>query len=147
MTNNGKKSGGMRNLLIGAAVLCIAAFLLGFIPQFRRASGFQDALHAREERIAQLERDVQLAKIRDTAGLLYLELTRSNYGVAAPQASALFDQLRQVAGNESYSSLRGEFEKILAQRDSVVANIAKSDPAAMVSVRDIVERLHQIASP
>jgi hypothetical protein len=136
-----------RFFLITAAILVLAAFLLGFIPQYQKASQLQSELVARDQRINQLQREAKLSRARDLAGLLYLELTRKNYGIAGQHASALFTHLREMLSDTTDPSLKTAIENIAGQRDAITASIAKADPSVETVARDILERMHQFKVP
>ena len=125
-----------RALLIGAAVLLVTGFLLGFVPQFRTASALR-------ERVEQLERESSVSRARNLAGRLYLELNRRNYGNAGQHATALFDHLRAMLGNAS-PEVRASLEKLLSQRDAVMAGIAQSDAGAAGLAQQILDELNQL---
>ena len=146
MSTTNKEVRRKRNLGIAAGVLCVASFLLGFVPQFQKAAQLQNQLRARDERIAGLERRARLSRGEELASRLYLELTRKNFGVAGQHATSFFDHIRQITNDGSHSAIRGDLNDILAKRDGVTAKIAKSDPAAEVDVREILEQLHQITA-
>ena len=120
-----------RVLLIGAGIMLLTGFLAGFIPQFRTASGLRDELRNRDERIQTLERDAALSRVRDAANLMYLELTRRNYGIAAQHATRFFDQIR-VLINDSPPEARDALDRLLRQRDAVTAGIASRIPRPSV---------------
>ena len=147
MTTGNTNSARTRNLVIAAATTIVAAFLLGFFPQFRNASRLRDELRARDQRIEQLEREAKLSKARDLASLLHLQLTRKNYGIAAQHATAFFNHVRAMMIDTSNAASKSTLEYIASQRDAIVASIAKSDPAVETQVRDILERTHQLTAP
>jgi hypothetical protein len=123
-----------RNLVIAGIVAVALAYLVGFVPQYRRASQLQIELET-------LERDARLSRARDLASLTYLEVTKKNFGTAAQSATELFNSLREAMGQTQDAGLRTELEAIGSQRDAVVAGLAKADPAVEPIVRDILERL------
>jgi hypothetical protein len=133
-------------VLIAAVALLLAAFLTGFVPQFQKASRLQDELRARDQRLQQLQREGEFAKARDLASLLYLELTRKNYGIAAEHAAGFFTQVRSIANGTSDPGLKNALDQMAGQRDEITANIAKADPAVETPVREILQRMHQLAA-
>ena len=126
--------------MIVAGVLFLSGFLLGFIPQFRSASALRDEMQ-------KLEGEAKLLRARSSASLLYLELTRRNYGHAAQQAAALFDNLRGMTGDSSSPQTRSSVEKLLGQRDALTTGISKSDPEAVGLAQQMLDELHQLQSP
>jgi hypothetical protein len=129
--------------MIGAGIVLLIGFLVGFVPQFRSASSLRNELHSRDERIRTLERDASLSRARHTASLMYLELTRRNYGIAAQHATAFFDQVRTML-SDAPPEIRGTLERLLSQRDALTAGIAKSDPAVVGLVQNILDELYRL---
>jgi hypothetical protein len=132
-----------RVLMIGAGIVLLIGLLLGFVPQYRNASSLRSELHSRDERIRTLEREASLSRARHTAGLMYLELTRRNYGIAAQHATAFFDQVRTMLSGAP-PEVHGAFGGLLSQRDAVTAGIAKSDPAVIGLVQSILDELNRL---
>jgi hypothetical protein len=88
-----------------------------------------------------------LANARDLAGILYLELTRKNYGNAQPRATALFDHIQRVVSSVPEGENKNSLHQILGRRDEIVSAIAKADPVVEGEVGKIVEQLHGIQAP
>jgi hypothetical protein len=133
-------------LLAGLASLIIA-FLVGFVPQFLKAAELRKELQARDQRIEQFEREAKIATARDHASLLYLELTRKNYGIAGQHATQFFNHVRAMLNSTSDPAYKAALESAMSNRDAIVASIAKPDSAVEGQVRDILDRLHQLAAP
>ena len=133
----------VRVLIIGGGIVLLIGFLVGFVPQFRSASGLRNELYSRHERIRTLERDASLSRARDTASLVYLELTRRNYGIAAQHATGFFDQIRTMLSGAP-PEVRGALERLLSQRDAVTTGIAKSDPAVVGLMQNILDELYRL---
>lgn len=147
MATTAQKSTSTRKWIIIGGVALIAVFLAGFIPQFRNASGLKDELGLRDQRIEQLQRQATFSRARDLASLLYLELTRKNYGVAEQHATAFFNHVRTMIGNSAFAPVKKSLDEILGQRDAIVASIARSDPAVESQVRDTLLRVHELRLP
>jgi hypothetical protein len=142
-----QKSTLTRNWIVIGAIALLAVFLAGFIPQFRTASGLKDELALRDRRIAELQHQATLSKARDLAGLLFLELSRKNYGVAEQHATAFFNHARTMTNDAAFAPLKNSLDEILGQRDAIVSSIAKSDPAVESKVRDTLLRVQALRLP
>lgn len=138
------KSHKTRNILIAMAVLTIGAFLAGFVPQYLTASGLREEVRARDQKIEALQREARIAKGRELASLLLLELSRKNYGIAGQHASTLFDHVRGMIDDPGYGGVKGQLEQIAGQRDAVVSGIAKADPAVDAVASGILESMHKL---
>ena len=133
-----------RNIVIAIAVLTIGAFLAGYVPQYLKASGLREELRVRDERIAAMQREARISQGQGLAGLLLLELSRKNYGIAGQHASAFFDHVRGMIDDPGYAGAKSALEPIAAQRDAVVSGIAKADPAVDAVVSSILESMHKL---
>lgn len=134
-----------RNYLILGVILVIGAFLLGFLPQFQAKRDLEQQLTARTTEVEQLRWQLQMARARDLAGLVYLEVTKQNYGTANERASALFDQLRSMIESAPDAGVRQRLEELAGRRDAVTRNIATMDATVTQQIREIVEALHGMA--
>jgi hypothetical protein len=123
----------MRTLAIGAA-LVVVAFLVGFIPQSRKASQLQDEL-------AQARTNVTSDELALSIGSVYLQASLKNYGLAGQASSGFFDRARTLSAEAANGSERQKFlQSALSQRDAVTAGLAKGDPAVLDLVRDLFQR-------
>jgi len=133
--------------VIAALLLIVAAFLAGFVPQYRKAAALEQQLAGERTQMESLRTRLGLAGARDFAGILYLELTRKNYGIAQPRASALFDHIRGVVSSLPEGESKNSLHQILGRRDEIVSAIAKADPAVEGEVGKILEQLHGLQAP
>ncbi len=146
MPEEENKSHKFRNLAIACGVLAAGAFLAGFVPQYLKSSELREELQARDVRVGVLQRQAQVATAQGAASLLYLELMRKNYGIAAQHASEFFVQARTMMDDPAHAKLKPALEQILGQRDAVVANIAKPDPAVEAQVAGILENVLKLSA-
>ena len=130
--------------ILTAAILVVAAFLLGFVPQYLNNVRTSEQLHTRDQQIVQLQQQATLSRLRDLASLLYLEATRKNYGIASQRASALFDLIRTTINTGPDATLKDGLVSALAQRDEIVSKLAKPDAGVEKDVQDLMDRLFQL---
>ena len=70
----------MKDIVIIAAVVLVAVFLVGSIPQYLKANRLDSQLRrAREANVA--------VELRDLIGLAYVQANQKNYGLAAATTS------------------------------------------------------------
>jgi hypothetical protein len=117
-------------LIIGAGIVLLIGFLAGFVAQFRNASALRNDLHNRDERVRTLEREAATSRAQDVASLIYQELTRRNYGIAAQHPTESFDQVRTRLG-DSPPEVRGVLKKLLRRSDAVTAGLGQGDPRSL----------------
>lgn len=138
------REGRANRWILIAAILVVAGFLLGFVPQYLSKARTAQDLHARDQQIEQMQRQATLSRLRDLASLLYLEATRKNYGIASQRASALFDLIRATIDNNPDAAIKDGLASALAQRDEIVSKLAKPDPGVEKDVQDLMDRLFQL---
>ena len=143
MTIPNRESRRNRWILI-AAILVVAAFLLGFVPQYLNNVRTSEQLHTRDQQIVQLQQQAALSRLRDLASLLYLEATRKNYGIASQRASALFDLIQTTINTGPDAALKDGLVSALAQRDEIVSKLAKPDAGVEKDTQDLMDRLFQL---
>jgi hypothetical protein len=109
--------------LIIEAVLVVAAFLLGYVPQYISSR--------RLETEVKTLRDQQAgAELRDLAAMALVQAEQKNYGLAAATAGRLFETAR-----------KNNVTAVMASRDKVTAELAKGDPAAVADLQDVYLKL------
>jgi hypothetical protein len=122
-------------------VAIVAAFLLGFVPEFNRASALNAELSASRERLRSADWQLKLAKARDTGASLFIQLNKRNYGNAAGLASDFFKQVQTAASHAPDATQKNALASVAARRDEIIGKIAKTDASAESNVRDILEQL------
>lgn len=140
-----------RTKLIVWAVLFVAGFLLGFVPQYvkkgeveaelRRA---QEVLDNAKQTIEGLQFSAKLAETRDLAAMMYVETVRQNYGVATEFSTRYFNLLREATDLSRDPEQKAALEELLASRDSIISILARGDAAAVPEIRDLLLRTHTV---
>jgi len=135
----------MRSKLVLWFLLVLAGFLVGFILQYSRLHRVQQELSASTKQLGSCQSSQQLAQLRDTATMMYLEAVQKNYGKAGEYSKEVFDQAQQIANSTDDSALRNLLRDTLATRDQVTANLAKGDAAALSETQLVLSKLEQTA--
>src|SRR5512140_3210954 len=135
----------MRHKLALWFVLLIAGFLTGLILQYARLQRVQQELSASTKQLGSCQSSQQLAQLRDTATMMYLEAVQKNYGKAGEYSKEVFDQAQQIANSTEDSALGNLLRDTLATRDQVTANLAKGDAAALSETQLVLSKLEQTA--
>lgn len=124
----------------GGAILVIAAFLLGFIPQYRKAASLNDELTAAQQQLNAEREKSQMEKAGLLIGYIYLETNLKNYGLAGQAAPKFFDELQATANRTSNPSWQALIPAAVAKRDPVISGLAKGDAATLAAVQDLFQR-------
>ena len=135
----------MRRKLILWFLLLLAGFLTGFILQYSGLQRVQQELSASTRQLGSCQSSQQLAQLRDTATMMYLEVVQKNYGKAGEYSKEFFDQAQQLASSTEDSTLRSLLRDTLATRDHVTADLAKGDAAALSEIQPVLSKLEQTA--
>jgi hypothetical protein len=135
----------MRSKLVLWCLLLLAGFLIGFILQYSRLQRVQEELSASTKQLGSCQSSQQLAQLRDTATMMYLEVVQKNYGKAGGYSRQVFDQAQQIASITEDSALRNLLRDTLATRDQVTADLAKGDAAALSETQLVLSKLEQTA--
>ena len=135
----------MRSKVVLWFLLLLAGFLVGFILQYSRLQRVQRELSASTKQLGSCQSSQQLAQLRDTATMMYLEAVQKNYGKAGEYSKEVFDQAQQIASSTEDSALRNLLRDALATRDQVTADLAKGDAAALSETQLVLSKLEQTA--
>jgi hypothetical protein len=118
--------------LVGA-VLFLAGFLLGFIPEYQKASKLVKQLET-----ARLEN--KLREIRELASLSYIDASKMNYGSAAEDSERMFGLAREVAYDTKDDGLRSSLDGLSTFRDTVKGKLSAADASVLEPLQQIVQK-------
>ncbi len=135
----------MRHKFVLWFLLVLTGFLVGFILQYSRLQQVQHELSASTKQLGSCQSGQQLAQLRDTTTMMYLEVVQKNYGKAAEYSREVFDQAQQIASTTEDSPLRNLLRETLATRDQITADLAKGDAAALSEIQTLLSKLQQTA--
>ena len=135
----------MRQKLVLWFLLVLTGLLIGFILQYSRLQRIQQELSASTKQLGSCQSSQQLAHLRDTATMMYLEVLQKNYGKAGEYSRNVFDQAQQIANSTEDPALRNLLREVLVTRDQITADLAKGDPAALSEIQPLLSKLQQTA--
>jgi hypothetical protein len=72
----------MRHKLVLSFLLLLAGFLVGLILEYSTLRRVQQELSVSTKQLGSCQSSQQLAQLRDTATMMYLEVVQKNYGQA-----------------------------------------------------------------
>ena len=135
----------MRHKFVLWCLLLLVGFLIGFILQYSRLQRIQHELSASTKQVESCQFSQQLAQLRDTTTMMYLEVVQKNYGKAGEYSREVFDQAQQIANNTQDPALRNLLRETLTTRDQITADLAKGDAAALSEIQTLLSKLQQTA--
>ena len=122
-----------KTVAIVGAVLFLAGFLLGFIPEYQRASKL-----AKQLETAQLES--KLREIRELASLSYIDASKMNYGASAEDSERMFGLVREAANDTKDDGLRSSLNGLSTFRDTVMGKLSAADASVLEPLQQIVQK-------
>ena len=118
------------NKIVVVAIALVVAFLLGFMPQYVKASRLESELRQTREAYAG-------ADLRDLVALAYLQSNQKNYGLSAATCGRFFDRVRELVSQTQDASRRKALEDLLTPRDRITAELAKGDSAVIGDLQEL----------
>ena len=134
----------VRKRLVLSLILLIAAYLGGLIPPYMKARRLEEQVSAGARQLQSCQFNEQLSRLRDDAALMYLAVSRKNYGIAAEHAKQLFDQAQQVSNTTQNQAVRSTLQEILASRDEVTADLSKGDAAVVWLTQSLLQKVQAV---
>ena len=122
-----------KTVAIVGAVLFVAGFLLGFIPEYQRASNL-----AKQLETARLES--KLREIRELASLSYIDASKMNYGSATEDSERMFGLAREVANDTTDDGFRSSLNGLSTFRDTVMGKLKAADASVLEPLQQIVQK-------
>jgi hypothetical protein len=129
----------MRNRIVLWAVLLIAAFLAGYVPQRLKISRFETGLAAAMRQNQQLQ-------LRDFAGLAYVQAAQRNYGLAGQTCTQFFNQVQAMAVSAE-GTQKQDLDGIFGFRDKVTAELARGDAGALDDLQNVYLKTRDATVP
>jgi len=126
----------MKNRIVVAAVVVIAVFLIGFVPQFVKVNRLEDELRKSLQEKAG-------SQLRELISLAYFQATQKNFGLAAETSSQFFGRAREMTNQTQDAASKKALEGLLASRDKVTAALAKGDAAAVDELEELFVKTRQ----
>src|SRR5437868_309330 len=99
-------------------ILLAGGFLSGFVPEYRKNRELETQLESPLKTIDALKLQIELGELRDDAGLMLLELSRQNYGLARDHANTYYNKLTDLINESRDETLKKSLTELSATRDS-----------------------------
>lgn len=126
-------------LFVGG-ILVVAAFLLGFVPQYLKSHTLDNQLDAVRGQLKSERDKSQMDALSLLCGHVYLEADLKNYGLAGQLSTKFFDGAQAMMSQTSDSSRQHFLQETLAQRDAVTSGLAQGDPGTLSAMQDLFRR-------
>jgi hypothetical protein len=128
-----------RTMVIIAGSLVVAAFLLGFFPQYLKSRGLETQINADQQQIASDHGKLQRKDLDLLIGYVYLQTISKNYGLASEYSTKFFNSVRAMADQATDAERQKFLQMALSKRDAVTGGLAKGDPSTVATVQQLFQ--------
>jgi hypothetical protein len=125
-------------------ILLVGGFLLGFVPEYLKNRDLTAQLEAPQKTIDTLKSQLALGELRDHAGLMLLELSRQNFGLAREHAAMYYSKLNDLVNQTQDENLKKSLMELLDTRDSLMTSLSTATPNTLATAQPIVLRTFEI---
>ena len=125
-------------------ILLVGGFLLGFVPEYRKNRELAAQLESPLKTIDALKLQLDLGELRDDVGLMLLELSRQNYGLARDHASTYYSKLNDLISESRDESLKKSLTELSATRDSLMVSLVTATSNSLTAAQPIVLRTFEV---
>jgi hypothetical protein len=131
--------------LIVGGVLIVAAFLLGFVPQYMKSKALDNQLGAVRQQLNSERMKSQMDELGLLCGHVYLETNLKNYGLASQYSTKFFDGVQTMMSQAPDSNRQSFLQETLAQRDAVTGGLAQGNSGTLSAVQDLFKHALEAA--
>ena len=117
----------------------MAAFVLGFVPQYVKARDLASQLGAERQQLNSEREKSQMDELGLLCGYVYLQANLKNYGLAGQYSTRFFNRVRAMNGQSPDSSRQAFLQSALAKRDSITQGLAKGDPNVGAELQNLFQ--------
>jgi hypothetical protein len=132
-----------RIAVVAAIVLIGAAFLVGYLPEYRLRTAAEQQSLALREQLAAAEARVRMGHLLGQTLAVQEVVLRQNYGQAQELSSAFFDSVRKEAAATPLDEFRSVLDEVLSRRDAVTASLTKADQGTVQALTTIELQLRR----
>ena len=125
-------------------ILLVGGFLLGFVPEYRKNRELAAQLESPLKTVDALKLQLDLGELRDDVGLMLLELSRQNYGLARDHASTYYSKLNDLISESRDESLKKSLTELSATRDSLMMSLSIATSNSLTAAQPIVLRTFEV---
>ena len=128
-----------KTTVIIAGVLILAAFLLGYVPQYQKSRDLESQLNSTRHELALASVKTAGDQLDLLIGYVYLETNQKNYGLASEASTKFFNRARTLAGQSSDPNRQKFLQAALSKRDVVTGGLAKGDAGTLAAVQELFQ--------
>jgi hypothetical protein len=126
--------------LLSSLIVILAAFLVGFMPQWLQNRRQTSELQTARETISRLQLQTEIEGIRNLAARMLLQASRQNYGNAGELSTDFFNRVQQLTATSTDSAVHTTAADLLQLRDSITSSLAQGNPAVVPDLQTLLQR-------
>jgi hypothetical protein len=130
-----------RLAIIGGVLLLVGAFLAGYWPEHQRNQALEARVATLEQQLAAARGELRIGRLLGDLLNLMQVASQQDYGQAQALSSRFFDGVREEAAAASDGRSKDALAATLKLRDAVTAALTRADPAVMLTLTEIENRL------
>lgn len=134
----------MKNKLIGSVILLAVGFLGGWYPEHAKRVQAEDDAAAARKQVQATGESLALYTFRNRAALLQRQAESNDYATAGQEATRFFTDLRAHTSSLPPGGMRDGLEQVMNRRDTIIAGLAKADPAVKAELGSVFMDLQKI---
>ena len=124
--------------IVALVLVLLVVYLLGYWPERQKRK-------AAESNLAQLRTLASLCRLQGELLTVIDDAENKNYGNAQSNSGVFFDDIRAQIDKSPSAPYRPSLETILARRDAITAGLSRTDPSALVPLRQSLNEIRQIS--
>jgi hypothetical protein len=125
-------------------ILLVGGFLLGFVPEYRKNRDLRIQAEEPQKAINALKRQMQVGELRDAAGLMFLEVSRQNYGLARDHVNEYQADLKTLISETQDEALKKSLEELLVAGDSLRTSLLTPDPSSLTAAQTLLLKTFEV---
>ncbi len=125
--------------LLIVAVLLLAAFLGGYVPQSLKNRELTTRMQQTQERL-------RLATLQNDLGMILVEVEQNNFGAAKERSTGFFDDLRQTIAATRDDGRKQRLTGLLNHRDEVTSDLTSLNAETAAKLRSLYLEFFQGAA-
>src|SRR5262249_61449023 len=88
--------------------------------------------------------ELGMSELVDRASLMWIELSRKNYGLARDYAGQYYSKLQDTIDSVQDPSLKKSLQELAATRDSVTADLAATNASSLTASQSVVLKTFEV---
>ncbi len=129
------------------AVLLIAAYLVGYLPQHNQLTTSENALQSTRRQLADVREQVNICHLENQLLDVIKEVDNNNFGQAQQHSTDFFNAVRGQMTQSTKPNYKSALQSVLEMRDSIMIALSRKDPSSSHMLSQALEQLRSPLDP